>query len=452
MMNRTTFGKAAISSLIVATTMVGCTGAAFHPRASISQPKGDAAKLAAKATKALDDRDAGDAVKAAEAAVQMAPQNGDYRQLLGRAYVLAGRFASAETALSDALALGSSDARTIVSLALVQVAQGRSDTARSLLAGHADTIPASDYGLAMAMAGDADNGVRILSQAIHDPSATARTRQNLAYAYALAGRWKDARLVVGMDLDPADANERVTEWAQLAAPALAPQRVAALMGVTMNEADAGQPAMLALAPLAPEAAAADPVALAAAAPEAVSQPAADVEPVAFADAAPEVQPVPKPMVAAAPITRVAARDFIVENRNSRLSKAKPAAVIQQAVARQSAARMQKAAFIKPASNASNWVVQLGAYDSAAIAREKWTAMAGRNSALGAFPVLTSQAKVGGRLYHRLAVSGFADRNDAMTACRMIRSQHGQCFVRETAPGATPQRWAVSGRGRQYAAR
>ena len=452
MMNRTTFGKAAISSLIVATTMVGCTGAAFHPRASISQPKGDAAKLAAKATKALDDRDAGDAVKAAEAAVQMAPQNGDYRQLLGRAYVLAGRFASAETALSDALALGSSDARTIVSLALVQVAQGRSDTARSLLAGHADTIPASDYGLAMAMAGDADNGVRILSQAIHDPSATARTRQNLAYAYALAGRWKDARLVVGMDLDPADANKRVTEWAQLAAPALAPQRVAALMGVTMNEADAGQPAMLALAPLAPEAAAADPVALAAAAPEAVSQPAADVEPVAFADAAPEVQPVPKPMVAAAPITRVAARDFIVENRNSRLSKAKPAAVIEQAVARQPAARMQKAAFIKPASNASNWVVQLGAYDSAAIAREKWTAMAGRNSALGAFPVLTSQAKVGGRLYHRLAVSGFADRNDAMTACRMIRSQHGQCFVRETAPGATPQRWAVSGRGRQYAAR
>ena len=452
MMKRTTFGKAAISSLIVATTMVGCTGAAFHPRASISQPKGDAAKLAAKATKALDDRDASDAVKAAEAAVQLAPQNGDYRQLLGRAYVVAGRFASAETALSDALALGSSDARTIVSLALVQVAQGRADAARSLLAGHADTIPASDYGLAMAMAGDADGGIRILSQAIHDPSATARTRQNLAYAYALAGRWKDARLVVGMDLDPADANKRVTEWAQLAAPALAPQRVTALMGVTMDQADAGQPAMLALAPVAPAGPAADPVALAAAAPEAVVQPAPEVAPVAFADAAPETQPVPKPMVAAAPIKRVGARDFIVEDRNSASAKAKIVVAAQQAVARQTAPRVQKAAFIKPVSNASNWVVQLGAYDSAAIAREKWMAMAGRNSALSAFPVLTSQAKVGGRLYHRLAVSGFANRDDAMTACRMIRSQRGQCFVRETAPGATPQRWAVSSRGRQFAAR
>ena len=123
MMQRTTFGKAAISSLIVATTMVGCSGAAFHPRAAVSQPKGDPAKLAAKAAEALDDRDADDAVRSAEAAVQLAPQNAGYRQLLGRAYVLAGRFASAETALSDALALGSSDARTIVSLALVQVAQ-----------------------------------------------------------------------------------------------------------------------------------------------------------------------------------------------------------------------------------------------------------------------------------------------------------------------------------------
>ena len=248
MMMRTTFGKAAISSLIVATTMVGCSGAAFHPRASVSQPKGDPAKLAAKAAEALDDRDADDAVRSAEAAVQLAPQNAGYRQLLGRAYVLAGRFASAETALSDALALGSSDARTIGSLALVQVAQRRPEAARSLLAGHADTIPASDYGLAMAMAGDADEGVRILSQAIHDPAATARTRQNLAYAYALAGRWKDARLVVGRDLDPTDANKRVTEWAQVAAPGLAPQRVAALRGVTMNDADQGQPAMLALAP------------------------------------------------------------------------------------------------------------------------------------------------------------------------------------------------------------
>src|SRR3546814_16591747 len=64
----------------------------------------------------------------------------------------------------------------------------------------ADIVPAADYGLAMAMAGDAPEGVRILYEMIHDPAATARTRQNLAYAYALAGRWTDARLLRSAEL------------------------------------------------------------------------------------------------------------------------------------------------------------------------------------------------------------------------------------------------------------
>lgn len=437
-MNRKAFGKAALASLMVATTMVGCTGAAFRPSTSIAPAKGDPARLAATAGKALADRDARRAVEAAEAAVRIAPQNAEYRQLLGRAYVLAGRFGSAETALSDALALGSTDARTIVSLALVQVAQGRPDAARSLLAANADTVPASDYGLAMAMAGDAPLGVRILSEAIHDPSASARTRQNMAYAYALAGRWKDARLLVGMDLDPLDANKRISDWAQIAEPSLAPQRVAALMGVTIDGADQGQPAMLALA-----APAAAPI-------ETAAAPVAEVaaEPVAMVEAAP-VQDAPVQVADAAsvaPPVQLARRAFIVEEhgRKPRLA--------QRAVASAPVARMQKAAFLKPAGHVSNWVVQLGAYDSAAIAKEKWMGMAGRSASLAAFPVLTSQATVNGKLYHRLAVSGFASRTDAMTACRMIRSQRGQCFVRETAPGATPQRWAVAARGRQYASR
>ncbi|NWK98077.1 pilus assembly protein TadD [Sphingobium lactosutens] len=435
-MNRKMFGKAALASLMVATTMVGCTGSAFRPSASIAPAKGDPVKYVATANKALADRNAVKAVEAAEAAVRIAPQNGEYRQILGRAYVLAGRFASAETALSDALALGSTNARTIVSLALVQVAQGRADAARNLLVSHADTVPASDYGLAMAMAGDAPEGVRILSEAIHDPSATARTRQNLAYAYALAGRWKDARILVGMDLDPKDANTRITDWAQIAEPSLAPQRVAALMGVTINGADQGQPAMLALA--APAITPVD-MAAAAAAPD-PAQPAA-VEPVQFADAAPVVQ---APASVATPVP-VASPGFTVQEHARR-------SVAAQRTVATPMARVQKAAFVKSAAKASNWVVQLGAYDSPAVAKEKWMGMAGRSASLAALPVLTSQATVEGRLYHRLAVSGFASRADAVTACRTIRAQRGQCFVRETAPDAIVQRWAVATRGRQYAGR
>ncbi|WP_088184619.1 SPOR domain-containing protein [Sphingobium sp. Z007] len=450
-MKRTTFGKAALSSLLVATTMVGCTGAAFRPSASAVQQKGDPGKLAIAAEKALADRDGAKAVEAAEAAVQLAPQNPAYRQILGRAYVLAGRFASAETALSDAMTLGNSDASTIVSLALVQVAQGRGDAARSLLVANAGTVPAGDYGLAMAMAGDPSEGVRILSEAIHDPSATVRTRQNLAYAYALAGRWKDARMIVGMDMAPLAANKRISDWAQIAEPSLAPMRVAALMGVTINGTDAGQPVALALAP------AAAPVDMAQAAPDVAPLPDPQPEaPVQVADAA----PAPQPVVEAAPVikaerapVRVAARDFIVEDRNAKpvqprghTAKAQPAVVAP-------IARVQQAAFIKPVANgASNWVVQLGAYDNAAIAKEKWMSMAGRSSTLAAFPVLTSQATVKGKPYYRLAISGFGSRADAMTACRTIRAKSGQCFAREGAPGATPQRWAIASKGRQYASR
>ncbi|CAM8637769.1 MULTISPECIES: SPOR domain-containing protein [Sphingobium] len=453
-MKRTTFGKAALSSLLVATTMVGCTGAAFRPSASAVQQKGNPGKLAIVAEKALADRNAVKAVEAAEAVVQLQPQNAAYRQILGRAYVLAGRFASAETALSDAMTLGNSDASTIVSLALVQVAQGRADSARSLLVANAGTVPAGDYGLAMAMTGDTAEGVRILSEAIHDPSATARTRQNLAYAYALAGRWKDARMIVGMDLEPLAANKRISDWAQIAEPSLAPMRVAALMGVTIDQGDAGQPVALALAP----AAAAAPIEMAQTAPDIAPLPESPPEaPVQVAEAA----SAPQPVVVSAPVmraerapARVAVRDFIIEDGNAKpvLSKSRVAKG-QPAVAAAPVARMQQAAFIKPVANgASNWVVQLGAYDNAAIAKEKWMSMAGRSGALAAFPVLTSQATVKGKTYHRLAISGFGSRADAMTACRMIRARSGQCFVREGAPGATPQRWAVAAKGRQYASR
>lgn len=242
-MKRSAFAKAAVSSLIVSMTLAACTSTSVRP-SSIAE----AGRSADATEKALAVGDGARAVISAEAAVQTAPQDATARQLLGRAYITSGRFISAETALTDAMTLGNRDARTIVSLALVKVALGKNDAARELLAANADVVPAGDYGLAMAMAGDPAEGVRILSEAIHDQSATARTRQNLAYAYALAGRWKDARLLAGLDLDPLVANQRISQWAQTAAPAMATERVAVLMGVTMNPADGGQPTALALAP------------------------------------------------------------------------------------------------------------------------------------------------------------------------------------------------------------
>ena len=421
-MKRKAFSRAAISSLIVGTTMVGCTGAAFRPSAIVQQDRSVVA-----AEKALANRDGAKAVAAAEAAVLAAPRDASARQLLGRAYVASGRFASAETALGDAIALGDRDPRTIVSLALVKVALGKSEAARDLLAAHADVVPAGDYGLAMAMAGDAAEGVRILSQAIHDPSATARTRQNLAYAYALDGRWKDARVMAGLDLDPLVANQRITQWAQIAAPAVESQRVAALMGITIDAADTGQPVALALAP--------------------------EAAPDQMAEAAPSpVETAPVETAAVAPVSDYSApapsNDVPVPAFSAPSAPVRAAAFRPQLAAPK---RIQPA-YRPIARGNSNWVVQLGAYDNAAIAKEKWVDLAHRHSALATLPVLTSQITVNGATYARLAVSGFGSRADAQALCRSIRARSGQCFVRENAPDAAPQRWALATKGQQFASR
>jgi Flp pilus assembly protein TadD len=457
-MKRTTFGKAAISSLVVATTMVGCTGAAFRPHATAVNQKSDAGKFASEAGRALSSRDGAKAVPAAEAAVRAAPQNATYRQLLGRAYVADGRFVSAETALTDAMTLGNADARTIVSLALVKVALGKGAEAHDLLVANADKLPAADYGLALAMAGDPVEGVRVLTEAVDGPSSSARTRQNLAYAYALAGRWKDARVMVGQDLDPLAANQRIQQWAMIAEPSLAPQRVAAVMGVAINASDAGQPAVLALAP----APSTTPVQTAEAA--AAPQDAAPVDSslptvVQTADVAPAMAPAAPaaPVIAADPApARVAAApakaDALVRERSAAAGKAAKSRAAPALAVAASAAKAQQIAYIKPVEKPSNWVVQLGAFDTAAIAKEKWLRMAQHDATLAAFPVLTSQVTVKGKAFSRLAISGFAGRADAMSLCKSIQAQRGQCFVREGAPGATPQRWAVAAKGRQYASR
>ncbi|HWV12363.1 MAG TPA: tetratricopeptide repeat protein [Sphingobium sp.] len=431
-MKRSALSKAALSSLIVGTTMVGCTGAAFRPSA-IAAPKQDSGRATAAIEKALSGRDGARAVAAAEMAVQAAPQDANYRQLLGRAYIASGRFVSAETALSDAMTLGNRDPRTIISLALVKVALGKNDAARELLATNADIVPASDYGLAMAMAGDPAEGVRILSEAIHDPSATGRTRQNLAYAYALAGRWKDARVVAGLDLDPLAANQRIAQWAQTAAPDFAQQRIAGLMGVTFDGSDAGQPVALALVT---ETA---PVQMAEASlPEMPAAPVVE-QTTQVAQAEMDQPPVDfTPYVAPAPVMK--APQAKMKSATARLS-----APIRTAVPAREVARFD-------GKGNSSWVVQLGAYANTAVAKEKWYEMARRNSAISALPVLTSQITMNGVSYARLAVSGFDDRLEADALCRTIRARRGQCFVREKAPGAAPQRWALAAKPRQFASR
>jgi Flp pilus assembly protein TadD len=435
-MNRNALLKVGATSLILAVSMVGCTGAAYRTSPSLAGAKAkQKADFAALAESALAKKNYSMALTHAEAAVEAQPDSGAYRTLLGRAYLANGRFASAQTAFRDAMTLGNVDSRTVVSLALIDVAQGDAAGARKLLIDQMDRVPAADYGLAMAMAGDAEEGVRVLGEAIHDPSADAKTRQNLAYAYALAGRWREARMIAEQDVDPLVAAKRVLSWAEMAQPGLESRRVAALMGV-VPQVDAGMPTRLALAPAAPAAAA-----------------------IQTAEAAPAplpamVQDIPAAETAAAPVQVASAQPAMIQPipaGPAMTQFSQPIAAPRLSVAIPAAAKpsFRKAAYIKPISgnSASPWVVQLGAFDSAAVAADKWQHMAKFNVSLGAFPVVNSTATVDGRLFYRLAVGGFADRAAADRLCQAVRSRGGNCFVRAGEGVAPkPDRWAA-GKGR-----
>lgn len=382
-----------------------------------------AEKHAARAEKALAKKKTGAAIASAEAATTAAPRDAAMRMLLGRAYLEAGRYRSAAASFADALALSSTSGSAALSLALAQIGLGEQDAARATLDAHGEKMAAGDRGLALALVGDPIAGVTVLEAEVRGGSADAKTRQNLALAYALAGRWPEAKLMASYDLDPATVSQRIMEWSRFAREQQASAQVAALLGVAPG-ADPGLPAQLAL-----------------------NLPAAAIQ-VAQA----EVPPPPVAMVeAAAPLTaptetaKVAAVPF-----------AAPTEVVQR-IAEKAAVlpskpaptRVQPALFMRPTGG--RFVVQVGAFGSGAVAESAWSRLTSRIAGLRGFDPSIATVVRGGATFHRLSVSGFASRSVAVSFCERLRAHGGQCFVRESA-GDAPLQWARRGGGPRLAAR
>lgn len=377
-------------------------GAADAPAPGSAPATKAAAKQAGKAAKALGKRDAVAAVAAAETAVIFAPREAGYRMLLGQSYLQAGRFQSAAQAFADTLTLDASNAKAALNLALAQSATGDWQAARATLAAHPE-IPASDRGLAMALAGDPAGAVALLTDVARSPAATPKVRQNLALSYALGGQWQAARVVAATDLSPADVDARLQQWAAFVQPDAASAQVASLLGVR-PVADGGQPVALALVapmPMAP------PVAVAAAVP-------VEVAPV------PRVQEVAVVPVAVAPRIVQAVPAVI-------LRPVGPTKVRVAAVTKPAASSMRTA--FKPASG--SWFVQLGAFRNAGVARDAWSRATRRFASFGAHQPNGVGFTARGATFYRLSVGGFS-RQAADQACRGYRARGGACFVRSGA--------------------
>ncbi len=404
---------ASASALILGGPMVGCTAngggvASASDRAGALAAK-SAAGDAGRAQSALNKHDGTAAIGFAERAVATMPGSAEYRQLLAQSYVQGGRFTSATQAYADVLTLSPTNGKAALNLALAQVATGDWQAARATLTTYQAIIPAGDRGLAMSLAGDTAGGIAVLTEQARSPEGNAKVRQNLALSYALAGQWQEARVVAAADMAPADVDARLEQWAAFAQPAHASDQVAGLLGVKAVE-DHGQPVALALntAPVtAPVAGDAAPQALAAVEPAA--------EPVAVA-------------AVAAPAPSGFAKVSFGPSRE--VVQALPTMLLRPAGATKVALGTRPAVLAqddrKPVSG--TWYVQLGAFESAGVAKDAWGRATRRFASFAGRAPNGVNFRAKGEDFYRLSVGGFS-RGEAVSMCRQYRAKGGDCFVR-----------------------
>lgn len=443
-----------VTTAMAAVMLTGCAGSAA-PRADVS---------AADARMAMANGQHDAAIQSAEAAVAAEPRNASYRMTLGNAYLEAGRFASATTSFEDAMALGENSPRVALSLALALTGQARYSEASAVLSDWEGRIASADIGLAFALAGQPERGIHILTNAIRGGDNTVKTRQNLAYAYAVAGRWREARMMVAQDVPAHDVGTRMEEWAQLTHAEAYQARVAGLLGVPTNVRDNGQPVHLALVH-SPDASrlayeASTPVdangELAAIDSERMSIPASggqlpavgapSAQPGTFASAfgsGPALAPVDTPS------TGYASQQVVQQTPGSAPSAfappppAAPSAVAPRTpeIARPALATAPRAASPAPARAGApaaspapaavagpvadpTHLVQLGSFSSEAGAMRAWDIYVARYPELADRERVITQAVVNGRNYWRVSAGGY-DRSTSNAMCSRVDAANGE---------------------------
>jgi Flp pilus assembly protein TadD len=448
----------AVTGVLAATLLAGCASAIAKPRDAEGKAFERAQSLIAKGK-------ADQAVPFAEQAVAANPRDAASRTLLGQAYLRAGRFESAAAAYSDAMSLGDNSSRSALALALAKIGAGDSQAAVGLLNDWRDSIPTSDLGLALALAGEPARGAAILMDALRNGENTPKLRQNLAYAYALDGQWREARLMAAQDVPADQIDARITQWAASGRAEDHQARVAQLLGTEVRS-DPGMPVQLALnySPAAEQFAAevgavpserqneqaraetelppveseAQP-ALAMATYAAETPAEIPAVPAEVAAPAPEAYAVsvPAPQSYATPFTAVAA--FVSEPVIQPLpAGTAPAQVVP---IRASKNRVVYAAPTRAAPAGGTHLVQLGSFLSQQGARRAWGIYAARNPELRNFRMTITQANVRGRNFWRVAAGGLAGASPAQGLCSTVKRNGGVCFAYAASRGVAPGRAA-----------
>lgn len=173
---------------------------------------------------------------------------------LGQSYRNLGQTRRGEQALREAMSRRPDDPEIMLELARTQLADGRAEdalktlqraqeeaprdlriiTARGIaldqLGRHAEAqveyrkglkIDPTDFALlsnlalSRGLSGEPGAGIEILKELVRDSQATARTRGNLALLYGLAGREREARATLSVDLEDAKIEENIAYYRRL---------------------------------------------------------------------------------------------------------------------------------------------------------------------------------------------------------------------------------------------
>jgi Flp pilus assembly protein TadD len=405
-----------LCSAMVAALLAGCAGGP-HGVASAGDTRVAEGQVAG-----VDEG----ALSKVEARVAKSPRDMGARSALAQGYLAAGRFNSAATTFEDALALGDRSPRTGLSLALAYIGSGRKAEALDVLQRFANKLPASDYGLAVALAGQPAQGVEVLSQAVRGGENNAKTRQNLAYAYALDGRWAEARVIASQDVSGDELEARLQDWGAKASPEQGRARVAGLLGTPLR-LDPGQPTALALNGI-------DHT------PRVMMAAAEPVEPVAELPASEEAAPAlvfaeaPAPVAPAMAFADEAPRRLIERAFDGSLARMQKPQVKKAAV---------KVAPVKQAvtGQSGSHLVQLGSFSTMDGAKRAWAIFQKRDPSLRGHALRITEADVNGRRYYRVAAEGFA-RGVAQSMCSTVKGRGGECLAYEdgrSLPGAVAAR-------------
>ena len=438
------FGTA-VSVLALTTMISGCAAPSFRSAHAVQDAKANLA-YGLRAQMALESGDFTSAIDLAEKAVEANPSDATVRGLLANAYFAGGRFASADAAYADALALSPAQPQVVLKRALAQIAQGKNNEALSLLGSARNYLDAADYGLAVALAGQPAEAVSVLEPTARAEGADARVRQNLALAYGLGGDWTAARTIAAQDLAPGEVDARVQQWMALAKPARPSDQVAALIGVTPAASDPGQPVRLALnqdaAKQASAVATAEPQAAVQIADATSANPAvaSDVSAPAFA----EPISAPAPQAAAAAPAQSAPEPASAIAAAAAMAPEAPAAFAAMsssfAPAPKPAVAPKKRSASAKANGNSKAVVQLGAYSSAERVSVAWDRLTKKYPALANYSPMRARFDSPKGTVWRLSIRGFDSQAAAIAKCQSLRSRGGNCFVRSTA-GDSPAQFA-----------